>query len=228
MKDGQSGSDDLSRLTPGAKDKSVLGSIRRGMHNLGSIRGPKTPKSIDDDESMGCGTGSGSGGNRDSGTPGSNAIKKKNSLAAFGDMFGSLKATMTPRPRAQAAFELQPFPSEQSMIVALLLHGPQHLEIAKGGDDRYAARDKNGPVFPSRLPLESRTEPRPGDPREGKFLSPGPGFSSGERDGGGRDPRPDLYENKPLPSLPPKNDEKGFDYEEWTRRGKGKEKERED
>ena len=223
MKDGKSGSDDLSRLTPGSKDKSVLGSIRRGMHNLGSIRGRKTPKSAADDESVGAGSGAGSGGNKGSGTPGSNTIKKKKSLAALGDMFGSLKATMTPRPRAQAAFELQPFPSEQSMMGGLLLHGPQRLELTRGGDGRYATRNKNGPVFPPRLPLEPRIEPRRGDPVVGRFLSPGPAFNPdgevGSQGSGSRAERQAPFENKPLPPLPLKDGEDGGDYEEWKKRG---------
>lgn len=225
MKDGKSGSDDLSRLTPGSKDTSVLGSIKRSMHNLGSIRGRKTPKSADDDESIGGGSGASSDGNRGSGTPGSNTIKKKKSLAALSDMFESLKATITPRPRAQAAFELQLFPSEQSMMGGLLLHGPQRLELARGGDGRYAAKDKNGPVYPPRLPLGPRTEPRRGDPNSGLFLSPRPAFPQDDGPAGGasasRFLRPDPYENKPLPQLPPKVHEDGGDYEGWKKVGKG-------
>ena len=224
MKDGKSGSDDFSRLTPSSKDKSVLGSIKRGMHNLGSIRGRKTPKSADD-ESIGGGSGASSDGNRGSGTPGSNTIKKKKSLAALSDMFGSLKATITPRPRAQAAFELQLFPSEQSMMGGLLLHGPQRLELARGGDGRYATKDKNGPVYPPRLPLGPRTEPRRGDPNSGLFLSPRPAFSQDDGPASGasasRFLRPDPYENKPLPPLPPKVHEDGGDYEGWKKGGKG-------
>lgn len=219
MKDGKSGGDDdLSKLTPGSKDKSVLGSIRRGINNLGSIRGRKTPKGGDDESSDH--SGAGSGGNRGSGTPGSSTIKKKISLA---DMFGSLKATMTPRPRAQAAFELQPFRSEQSMIGGSLLHGPQRLELARDGDGTYAAKDKNGPLYPPRLPLE----PRRGDPGSGRFLFPGAAFSRDDGPGGeasgsaSRSPRPDPYKNKPLPPLPPKDDENRVDYGEWKKGGKG-------
>lgn len=224
MKDGQRGPDDLSRLTPGEKQKGVIGSIKRGINNLGSIRGRKSPKT-DDDETCDR-SGAGSGGDRGSGTPGEGTIKKRKSLAALGDMFGSLKATITPRPRAQAAFELQQFPSEQSMIGGLLLHGPQRLELARGGDGRYAAKDKNRPVYPPRLPLEPRTEPRRGDPNSGSFLSPGPAFSRDDGPAGevsaSRSPRRDRYENKPLPPLPPKNGgDDGGAYEEWKRGGKG-------
>lgn len=220
MKDGKPGPSDLNSLTPGSKDKSVLGSIKRGINNLGSIRGRKTPKADDDDSAPGSESG------RVGGTSGG-VIKKKKSLS---DLLGSIKKAKTPRPRAQAAFELQRFPCEQSMIGGLLLHGPQRLELARGGDGRYAARAKDGPLFPPRLPLEPRTEVRRGDPNNGRFLSPGPAF---RRDGGpggeapgsaSRSPRPDRYADKPLPPLPPKDGEDGGNYEEWKKGGKGKKK----
>lgn len=223
MKDGKPGPSDFNSLTPGSKDKSVLGSIKRGINNLGSIRGRKTPKAGDDDFAPGSESG------RVGGTSGG-VIKKKKSL---GDLLGSMKKATTPRPRAQAAFELQPFPCEQSLIGGLLLHGPQRLELARGGDGRYAARDKNGPLFPPRLPLEPRTEVRRGDPNNGRFLSPAPAFSRDGRLGGeapgsaSRSPRPDRYADKPLPPLPPKAGEDGKDggdYEECKNGGRARER----